>query len=137
MANRSNALFTKGEFTSHSGVKLSFKIDCDFLTDDDLDCLAWVFAVEFPYRHVWSVPTGGDRWANALRRYLRNHGTPALDGPVIIADDVLTTSASMEEKRLELAVPEHARGVVLFARGPCPDWIQPIFTLNPRLWHNE
>ena len=35
------SIFKKGVFTSHSGVDLLWKIDCDDLTDQDLDTLAY------------------------------------------------------------------------------------------------
>lgn len=117
------SLFIPVEFVAHSGETLPFKIECDALTDDDLITLARQFARRIAYRHVWSVPTGGDRFANALRLFMR-------DGPVLIADDVLTTGSSIIEARDRLPSPSHAIGVVIFARGPCPDWVTPLFQMN-------
>ena len=57
-------LFQSGHFTLHSGAHTFWKVDCDALTDGDLDTLA--------------MP----------------------------------------------------RGVVIFARGPCPEWVTPIWRLG-------
>ena len=37
-------LFQCKKFTSHSGLKLDFKIDCDYLSDDDIECIAKLIA---------------------------------------------------------------------------------------------
>jgi len=65
---------------------------------------------------VEGVPSGGLRFAEALRQYQSA-------GPLLIADDVLTTGASMELHR----AGRDALGVVIFARGPCPAWVAPKF----------
>jgi hypothetical protein len=51
--------------------------------------------------------------------------------PHLIVDDVLTTGASMEAARAKLWPGSLPLGVVIFARGPCPDWVWPIFRLDP------
>ena len=40
-------LFSNKEFISHSGIKLPFKIDCNFLSDDDIRCLAEIIKNKF------------------------------------------------------------------------------------------
>ena len=55
---------------------------------------------------------------------------------VLIVDDVLTTGNSMN-KLLHSLPYEHERGIVgavVFARGPCPTWIKPLFQMPPELW---
>lgn len=119
-------LFVNGEFTSHSGLKLPFKIDCDALTDNDLDTLAVEITRRVVrFKSVHGIPRGGWRLAGALRRYATGSN---LD-PVLIVDDVLTTGASMQEGRRRYG--SNTIGVVIFARGPCSDWIVPLFFARP------
>ena len=110
-------LFVDGEIISHSGLSLPYKIECDALSDSEIATLAAEIARHFVFREVVGVPRGGLRLAAALQRYCSDMGD------LLIVDDVLTTGASMEELR-----PGHiAQGVVIFARGPCPSWITPLF----------
>ncbi len=112
-------LFQSGTFTLHSGSQSAWKIDCDSLTNDDLETLAQMAAEILPaFGEVIGVPEGGLRFAEALRRYSRL-------GPTLIADDVLTTGGSME--RFHMVGTD--LGVVIFARGKCPDWVTPLFQI--------
>ena len=116
-------MFKWGEFRSHAGLTLPFKIELDGLTDADWDCLARMVADAFAFGHVDGVPTGGLRFATALSRYVEP-GDPGL----LIADDVLTTGKSMERQR----AGREAMGVVVFSRTNYePGWIFPIFRLSP------
>lgn len=116
------ALFQRGDFTLHSGEKSGIKIDCDALTDADLDTLAWMIVNRVPkFRWVEGVPTGGLRLAQALKRYQQT------GGGLLIVDDVLTSGGSMEQQR----AGREAVGAVLFARRQPPDWVTPLFTVTP------
>ena len=129
-------LFVKKTFTMHSGDIAHYKIECDTLSDEDLDTLAFIVA-EKASRFKWDdgtginkvhgVPRGGVRFAKALEKYA---GDP--EGVNIIVDDVLTTGASMEEAKKKLGWSD-AFGVVIFSRGPKPDWVKAIFEMN---WFN-
>lgn len=119
-------LVEHGEFTSHSGLRLSFKVECDALTDADLADLAKVISSKITFGAVYGVPRGGTRLAKALLDYCTFCG----EDPLLIVDDVLTTGASMEEARAANPIFADAIGVVLFARGPCPEWVRPVFTVN-------
>src|SRR5438045_760509 len=101
-------LFVDGEFTSHSGIRLPFKIDCDALTDADIDTIANVISQRFNFSYVYGIPRGGERLASALRKY--RIGNTKL---TLIVDDVLTTGSSMEEARRQFMRP--TQGVVIFA----------------------
>ncbi len=115
-------LFQSGNFTLHSGEKSSFKIDCDALLDSDIETLAAMIADRCsPFGGTWGIPMGGLRMAKALDKY----GDRVSD--VLIVDDVLTTGGSMERARQQFP---GAKGAVIFARGKCPDWIMPLFTLT-------
>lgn len=114
-------LFKHGAFTSHSGLRLPDKIDCDALTEADWATnAAWV-ATRMKFGKVIGIPSGGLPFAKALERY-------ATEGPTLIVDDVLTTGRSMEEARRE---HPDALGVVLFSRtAEVPRWITARFIEN-------
>lgn len=112
-------MFRASEFISHSGKPLQFKIECDDLTNEDYDVLAQIINRHFVFGSVFGIPNGGVKLQQALLPYCTK-------GPRLVVDDVLTTGNSMKQHRLS-----HTDiGVVIFARGPCPLWVHPIFTLN-------
>ncbi len=129
------SLFQLGDFTLHSGAKSRWKIDCDALTDDDWKTLA-AMLVERVGRFTCAVgvPRGGLK----LAREIGLAFTPSVSNErFLIVDDVLTTGRSMEEMCQKLtglhSRDAHAQGKVIggvaFARGKCPEWITPIFTM--------
>ena len=69
---------------------------------------------------VEGVPRGGVRLATALERYI------TVGDDLLIVDDVLTTGLSMERHR----DGREAFGIVVFARGLCPNWISSIWNLG-------
>lgn len=112
------SLFQSGAFTLHSGEAAHWKIDCDALTDADWATLAEMAVSVLPaFGAVEGVPRGGLRFAQALHRYVTT-------GPLLIAEDVVTTGASLEQQR----AGREAVGVAVFARGSCPAWVRPLFT---------
>ncbi len=115
-------LFRLGEFKLHSGGVSRFKIDCDALSDDDLRALAEIAAKALPlFSAVEGVPTGGLRFAAFMQR----HAVGATAG-LLIVDDVCTTGRSLEAQRNG----RDAIGVVIFARGPVPSWVTPLFNME-------
>jgi len=126
-------LFEQKEFFMHSGDFSTFKIECDALTDKDIETLAYLIAMKFDFYRVQEVASSHKpRLGTALQRYVSEHSKNSL-----IVDDVLTTGSSMEEVRFSMwaEYPEDKNviGVVIFARGKCPDWITPIL----QLWDYE
>jgi orotate phosphoribosyltransferase len=123
------SLFQRGDFTLHSGQKSGWKIDCDALTDGDWEALAAMLAERLPpFGVVTGVYRGGLKLAEALRQY-RNPSVPR----ALVVDDVLTTGASMEGAAPAVAAryPGYeVAGAVVFARGPCPDWVVPLFRMG-------
>jgi len=115
-------LFRCGLYTLHSGDTSEFKIDCDALTDADLNVVAHELRKRLPpFSAVVGVPTGGERIAEKLRPYGNTNGAK-----ILIVDDVLTTGASMEECRNG----QDVIGAVIFARGKCPEWVTPLFQME-------
>lgn len=118
-------LFKFGWFASHSRFQLPWKIDCeDGLGDEDWEDLASLIAWKFAFRSVYGIPKGGVALARALDKYCEPNY------PVLIVDDVLTTGRSFANARASLGNPEGCIGVVVFARGVCPNWVFPIVTVN-------
>ena len=118
------ALFETKTFTMHSGDIGHWKIECDALTDADIDTLALMISEKFNFMGVYGIPTGAVRLGKALRKYI----TVGSDN-FLIVDDVLTTGASMVEVRSKVNTHHNIIGVVLFARTLPPDWVYPMFQL--------
>lgn len=132
-------MFRLGEFVLHSGKMSNWKIDCDALTDTDYQTLAWVVGKEWGLKFVFVECVGdavkNNRVANAYNfaQELQEYETGDFKDPILVADDVLTTGASMNKRRDEckkLYGGYEVVGVVIFARGKCPDWIHSIFQLS-------
>lgn len=150
-------LFRSGEFVLHSGQPSGWKIDADALTDADLATLAAIAAERLPpFGSVEGVPNGGLRFAEALQPHAVckwcghcwaahcGHAYDIRSAPpthcsqgcgckafgaidsLLIAEDVVTTGASIERHR----AGRDALGVAIFARGACPDWVFPLFTMG-------
>jgi len=116
-------IFKLGEFRLHSGAESFWKIDLDDLGPDDIAALAQIGAkLVGTFGKVVGIERGGIRLAEALRIY----GIEG--GPLLIVDDVLTTGASMEAMRKKRGFSASSvKGLVVFARGPWPPWVRPIF----------
>jgi len=123
-------LFEKKNFIMHSGEKSTFKIECDVLTDKDIETLAYLISKRFEFNGVYGIPSGGVRLAKALKKYVTKR---AMD--YLIVDDVMTTGNSMEKAVDKFKHREPIVGVVLFARNKYPTsrWIYPMFSMS-RWW---
>lgn len=115
------SLFQLGDFILHSGDISHFKIDCDALTFEDWEAIAFLVKEKFKFSKVIGIPEGGIKLAQALEKYIE------LGHQTLIVDDVYTTGNSMFAMNVNR--PEMCIGVVLFARGKCPSWVWPIFSL--------
>jgi len=114
-------LFELGKFVLHSGGCSSWRINCDALSDEDIDCLAFALSKKVGvFASVEGVPRGGLRLARALEQFCT--GTICH----LIVDDVLTTGGSLQEMRARYP-GTLVKGAVIFARSPCPDWVVPLF----------
>ena len=131
--NGKNNLFQLGKFILHSGEKSDFKIDCDNLTDEDLETLAWIVAREWrlEYHAVKGIWRGGSKFAEKLRRYTKEWNNFG-ENTLLIVDDVLTTGKSMDEmyETWRHTKSMNVKGIVIFSRGKCPSWVRPIFRME-------
>lgn len=114
------SLFDTGYFISAAGEVLPWKVECDFLTEEDWNGLAEMVGPSLKFGSVEGVPSGGLVFAYALLPYIT-------EGPLLIVDDVLTTGSSMEKHR----AGRTALGLVAFNRSKTsPLWIQSIWRLS-------
>jgi hypothetical protein len=118
-------LFELGDFTLHSGDKSNFKIECDYLTDGDWECLAKMLLERLPrFRDVEGIPNGG----LMLEHFLFPYATGESKDPILIVDDVHTTGLSFND-HIKDREGEFI-GAVVFARGIVhQEWIMPLFQL--------
>lgn len=113
------SLFIQGGFRLHSGAFSAWKIECDNLTDEDIETIALMLSEALPrFGSVEGIPRGGLRIAEALEPYVTT-GLP------LVVDDVLTTGRSMEEQRAGREV----LGAVIFQRGRGLSWVTPLFAM--------
>ena len=140
-------LFVRKDWIMHSGGLAHYKIECDALTEDDYATLAFIVCEKLQrytrplsgchnsgIKRVIGIPRGGILFAEAIEREIQERGGYDANGIVVIVDDVLTTGRSMEEARAACGDSAPC-GVVIFARGRCPDWIKPIFEMH--WWQTE
>ena len=122
------SLFQKGNFQLASGAVSTFKIECDALTDEDLECIAYLLFQRIPHEfaEVVGVPTGGVRLAKAMEKYI----TPGYS-PTLIVDDVFTTGGSFDRFIKEKGYDKmRYMAAVIFARHEPPEWITPLFIMS-------
>ena len=114
-------LFQSGNFHLHSGASSNFKIDCDALTDADVQTVAMLLKERLPsFGSVEGVPRGGLRLAEAMKQYVSV-------GPALIVDDVWTTGGSIWKVRGDR---EDVIGAVIFSRGETQSWVTALFRMR-------
>ena len=116
------SLFIREDFISHAGLPLTWKVECDALTEADYIALAKIVSEKIKYRDVIGIPRGGIPFKKALKPY----ATLSKSDPLLICDDVYTTGTSMRE-----VYEDGAIGIVVFARNKISDdWVKAIWTLS-------
>ena len=126
-------LFALENFELHSGKKVHWKIECDALTEDDYETLAWIVSKEWKVVYNGVKAIEGENsyiFAEKLRTYQQNWAFGI--NTILIIDDVLTTGQSMQKVHDIWKSAKNIKqiGVVIFARGKCPDWVRPIFQMK-------
>ena len=87
-------LFQYGDFKSHAGLPLKWKLECDAIKDEEWDCVAKMIMdyQKRPFYKAVGIPRGGVKMANALQKYAS--GDPSHF--TLICDDVFTTGTSFK-----------------------------------------
>ena len=132
---RHTHLFQTSDFKSHSGIDLSWKIECDALQDGEWFTISkMIMEISPPFKEAVGIPRGGTKLGNLLNQY----GTGKREAPVCIVDDVLTTGGSMKEfkTKRQWRNPSKYIGWVVFARTPPPDWVRVLFQM-PKVWVDD
>ena len=126
--NENIKLFQTTDFKSHSGLDLSWKIECDALQDGEWFTLSkMIMEISPPFSKAVGIPRGGVK----LGDLLNIHGTGKRTDPICIVDDVITTGESMNDfKRTKhWREPTEYIGWVVFARTTPPDWVNVLFQM--------
>ena len=86
-------LFQDGDFISHAGLPLQWKLECDAISDDEWRCIAKMIMEHqtTPFSKAIGIPRGGLKMAKARNEYASGNEK---DLP-LICDDVFTTGTSM------------------------------------------
>ena len=134
MVHRTEArLFESGDFISHAGLKLKWKLECDAISPGEWKTIARMimdYQTE-PFYEAVGIPRGGLALAHAMNEYAS--GDPKHQ--TMICDDVFTTGTSMREF-IDEKYPMWTMGMgyrwVVFARQPCnqhPHHVRALFTM--------
>ena len=120
-------LFQDGDFISHAGLQLAWKIECDAITTDEWRCLAKMIMdyQKGPFSRAEGIPRGGVPLGEALNEY----GTGNPHHPVLIADDVYTTGTSFREYIEEHYKDQHVIQWCVFARRHTENGVKALFTM--------
>ena len=122
-------LFQLGDFTSHAGLPLKWKIECDAINNYEWDCLATMIMMyqHEPFSKVLGIPRGGLPLQKAMEKYVTEG-----DHPWMVVDDVYTTGTSFK-KFCTTKDTMWAFKWCIFARKPIPldDNVNALFTMPP------
>jgi basic membrane lipoprotein Med (substrate-binding protein (PBP1-ABC) superfamily) len=121
-------LFQSVDFISHSGLPLTWKIECDAIHDDEWSTLAKMIR-EYEnknWRKAIGIPRGGVKLGEELNKYSSNNP----DDPILICDDVYTTGKSFADFVSEnFDENEKIFCWCVFARKPTENGIKALFTM--------
>ena len=62
-------LFIREDFISHAGLPLTWKVECDALSEGDYEALAKIVSEKIKFKNVVGIPRGGIPFENALKQY--------------------------------------------------------------------
>jgi len=88
-------LFQRYDYKSHANLDLTWKLECDAISDGEWSVLARIISEleSRPFSDVVGVPRGGVKLENEMLNYVSGNK----NDPVLIVDDVWTTGTSFKE----------------------------------------
>ena len=126
-------LFQDGDFTSHAGLPLKWKLECDAISDEEWHCIAKMI-MDYqgqPFCKAYGIPRGGLKLAEALNVYASGDKKDQ----ALVCDDVFTTGTSMMDfmkEQFPNATMAWGYRWVVFARKPSnvhPFHVRALFTM--------
>jgi hypoxanthine phosphoribosyltransferase len=130
-------MFNHGDFVSAAGLNLKWKIECDDLSNKDIECIANIAGQKYKFCDVVGVPRGGYKLATALKHYITPYSSTLL-----VVDDVWTTGGSMMAyiNQLKQGFSSNSakwitteinwQGFVIFSRGFLQNNVDSLFQIN-------
>jgi orotate phosphoribosyltransferase-like protein len=121
-------LFQSVNFISHSGIPLTWKIECDAIHDDEWTTLAKMIREYEPKN--WSKAVGIPRGGAKLGEELDKYSTGDQNDPLLIVDDVYTTGNSFRDYITENV--DYGKEIIcwcVFARKPTEFGVNALFTM--------
>lgn len=111
----------------HSGGWSHWLVRADLMFEDErirnavLECWTELLSGWRTALHVVGIPTGGDKWAEALRASLPN--PVGANTIIVLVDDVVTTGASIsQDAHVRLAVVDRRVDYKSFMNPPVFSW---------------
>ena len=120
-------LFTEGDFISHAGLPLSWKLECDAISPDEWKCIAKMI-MDYQtqsFRIAIGIPRGGV----VLGHWLNEYASGDAKDPVLVADDVYTTGTSFKEYCEKYYPNEEVYKWCVFARRTPEYGVRALFTM--------
>ena len=120
-------LFTEGDFISHAGLPLSWKLECDAISSDEWKCIAKMI-MDYQtqsFRIAIGIPRGGV----VLGHWLNEYASGDAKDPVLVADDVYTTGTSFKEYCEKYYPNEEVYKWCVFARRTPEYGVRALFTM--------
>ena len=120
-------LFQKTNFTSHSGIRMTWKIECDSISLMEWECIAHMIkeTEQQPWRKAIGIPRGGVPLGLCLDKF----STGVETDPILIADDVYTTGKSFNDFVNENHPNDATIQWCVFARQPTRGRVKALFTM--------
>lgn len=129
-------MFQKIDFISHSGLPLTWKIECDAINENEWAALAHMIREYEPAK--WQKAVGIPRGGLALAHELNKFSTSNPNDPILIVDDVYTTGKSFHD--FIASKIEYDQSIIcwcVFARKkPIDDMIKALFTMPNKVTTN-
>ena len=116
-------LFEKKNFISHAGIPMTWKLECDAISESEWEALATMIMdyQKEPFGKVVGIPRGGIPLQKALEPFATGNDTD----PLLVVDDVYSTGTSF----IEFCGEDDCLKWVVFARKTTENGVRALFTM--------